>query len=298
MNILVTGGRGFIGRHLCLKLESEGNKVFSLDKKTIKEVRATNDIKEIELDISFETEVLNKLFRENHIDMIYHLSAFTSICESQKDIKLDLDNTLMTTITILRMAQKYEVKKFVFTSSSTVYGLCGDSFKEDTPDLFPISYYGASKLACEAYISSFSSLFDIQCWVLRCGNIIGRDCDHGIMYDIRKKINKGVKEITLLGDGSQEKPFLFIDDFIRGLDCIVNKAKNKYNLFLIGNNTTTLLKRLASILEEKYPDFVVKWTNGETWPGDVTKYKYDISRVMHLGWTPVYSSDEAVRLSI
>lgn len=244
-NILVTGGRGFLGRHLCKDLASKGNHVVSVDKRPVTTINSSNSVQEIVLDVSLESENLNQLFKENQFEVIYHLSAFTSIRDSQKDINIDLSNTLMTTITILKMAQRYKIKKLIFTSSSTVYGIHEFPIKEDTCHLLPISYYGASKLACEAYISSFSHLYGIQCWVARCGNIIGADCDHGIIFDIKKQIRDGNKEINLLGDGSQEKPFLHISDFIRGLDCIVKESDNMYNLFLIGNSTTTNLKKLA-----------------------------------------------------
>lgn len=297
MTVVVTGGRGFIGKHLCKSFAEKGIYVISIDKKPLPKT-ITENISEIRLDIAKDKNDLDKIFKNNKIKTIYHLAANTSIPIGQTDINIDLCDTLKTTIIMLQCAVKYNVKNFVFTSSSTVYGNCNSSFTESTCKLQPISYYGASKLSSEAFISSFCYINKIRCWVIRCSNIIGEDSEHGVIYEICNRIKNHETKITLLGDGSQEKPFLYIDDFIDGLNFIIDNTKAPYNLFILGNNTTTSLKEIGEIFMAEYPEIEIIWDKLPLWPGDVTNYSYNISKLKKLGWTPKYSSKDAISISI
>lgn len=298
MEILVTGGRGFIGKHLCRHLALKGNRIISVDKKNYKHTPHLNHINEIQLDITKDIDKLDKLFKNGKIEMIYHLASNTSIPIGQTNITVDLTDTFESTLVMLRMAVKYNVRGFVFTSSSTVYGKCDVKFSEDTSIFKPISNYGAAKLASEGFINAYCHVNNIKSWIIRCGNIIGEDSEHGVIYDLCRKIEKKEQVIYLLGDGNQEKPFLYIDDFIRGLDCIVNNATEDHCIYLLGNDSTTSLKKIAIIAENIHPHIRIMWDNLPTWNGDVTNYVYDISKIKALGWKPTYTSDEAVSLSL
>lgn len=297
MAVVVTGGRGFIGKHLCRKLAMDGLKVISIDRKPVP-LSDIDNINEIRLDIVKDKNDIDHIFKNNNIETIYHLAANTSIPIGQTDINIDLCDTFETTIIMLQCAAKYNVKNFVFTSSSTVYGMCDSFFTESSYHLQPISYYGASKLSSEAFINSFCHINKIRCWIIRCGNIIGEDSEHGVVYEICNRVKNHETKITLLGDGSQEKPFLYIDDFIEGLSFIIDNSNATYNLFLLGNDTTTSLKEIGELFMSEYPEIEIIWNNLPLWPGDVTNYSYDISKLKKLGWEPKYSSNEAICISI
>lgn len=302
MRILVTGGVGFIGGHLCRRLIKEGNEVTAVDDFSNAYIDNIQDFSEdahfkiIKCDVSdiVQTE---QIFKNTQFDIIFHLASNTSVRLSQANATIDIDKTLRTTLTILQLTAKYGVKKLVVTSSSTVYGNQVGPFSECSLTK-PISIYGASKLASEAYISAFCSKYDIQTWIIRLCNVVGEDMHHGIIGDIKKQIRQGVKTLELLGTGYQEKPFMYVDDAVDGIIYIVNHASEQYNLYLLGNEDTISVKRIAEIAAEGYQiDFSFNQAS-IAWQGDVERYKYDINKIKSLGWSPKYSSEQTIRKSI
>lgn len=300
--LLVTGGAGFIGSALCKQLLAEGQKVVVFDNLSstphgfIDELSSHKNYEMIKADVN-NPEVEEIVFKKYKFDAIYHLAANTSIPKGQDDINIDLRNTFFSTISILQLAVKYNVKKFVFTSSSTIYGLADYSFNE-VSSMHPISYYGASKLSSEAFISAFCHRYDIQSWIIRFCNVVGPTAKRGVVSDIKRQIKEGKKVIHLLGDGKQEKPFLYIDDAIDGLLYIVNNAKDKQNTYLVGNSDTITVRRIAEIaLEETKHNAFIFFDNDSTWSGDVQKYKFDVDKAKQIGWQSKYNSEEAIRKS-
>lgn len=294
--VLVTGGSGFIGSLLCERLLNKGNKVVSVDIESNQ--RLNSGLYEYyQYDVN-DIDNLEMLFRKNTFDMVYHLASNTSIPQGQTNVNIDLSNTFNTTISVLMMLQKYNVKKFVFFSSSTVYGTNTGLCTEDTSHLFPISYYGASKLASEAFVSAYCHLYNIQTWVIRPCNVVGPKC-HGIIRDIKEQLSSGCDKLCFLGDGAQEKPFIYIDDFLDGVECVVDNAKELYNVYLVGNDNTTSIKRVAEIAREINDSITgVEWRKESTWPGDVHHYNYDTRKLRQLGWSPRYSTDEAIKKAL
>lgn len=302
MTCLVTGGAGLIGSALCKRLLSEGNHVIAIDKLVWGNIGSLNEIINDDNFSFVKADVLDKplledVFENNRIDIIYHLASNTSIPQGQSNVKIDINDTLLTTISVLEMAVKYNVKQFVFTSSSTVYGNGEYIFDEQTV-MRPISFYGAAKLSSEAFISAYSSRYDIQTWIVRLCNVIGPNTTHGIIYDIKNKLKGQDEVLHLLGDGLQEKPFIYIDDAIDGIQHIVNHATEQQNAYLVGNRDTVTVKRIAEIaLEELNCSANIVFDNTPSWSGDVKKYYFNIRRVSELGWSPKYNSEIAVRKS-
>jgi UDP-glucose 4-epimerase len=300
--VLITGGTGFIGSALCNRLLAESSKVVAFDNFSgdshgyIDDIFPQKNFEMIKVDVN-NLEAEEIYFKKYKFDTIFHLAANTNIPKGQDDIEVDLRNTFLTTINILQLAVKYNVKKFVFTSSSTIYGLSDYALGESSVK-HPISYYGASKLSCEAFISAFSHRYDIQTWIIRYCNVVGPTAKRGIVSDIKKQIEERKGVIHLLGDGKQEKPFLYIDDAIDGLLYVVNHAKERLNTYLIGNSDTITVRRIAEIaLEESKSQANIFFDNAPTWPGDVQKYHYDVSKAKQLGWQSKYNSEEAIRKS-
>ena len=225
------------------------------------------------------------------------MASNTSVRLSQVNASVDIDKTLRTTLSILQLAAKYGIKRLVFTSSSTVYGNQDCSFSECSSTK-PISIYGASKLASEAYISAYCSKYDIQTWVIRLCNVVGEDMHHGIIGDINKQIRQGVKILELLGTGYQEKPFLYVEDAVDGIIYIVKHATEQYNLFQVGNEDTITVKRIAEIAAETYHIGFSFNQASIAWQGDVERYRYDINKVKALGWYPKYNSEQTIRKTI
>ena len=300
--VLVTGGAGFIGSALCGRLLSGGIRVVAFDNfygnshGYVDKLLQNQYFEMVKVDVN-NHDIVERFFRKYKFDTIYHLAANTSISRGQNDINIDIQNTFLSTISILQMAVKYKIMKFVFTSSSTIYGVSDTAFDEAS-SMYPISYYGAAKMSCEAFISAFCSRYGIKTWIIRFCNVVGPNITHGIISDIKKKIKAKQVVLHLLGNGKQEKPFLYIDDAIDGLLYVENHAQEKYNIYLIGNKDSLTVKRIAEIaLEVTHTDAQILFDNTPSWSGDVYQYKYNIKKVLELGWKPKYNSEEAIRKS-
>lgn len=305
MNILVTGGAGFIGSHLCRKLLEKGNIVVAVDnlkqgsEELIKDLLDIDSFTFIEADI-FDTVKMQSLFKHNKFDMVYHLVANTSVKNGGYSPILDIRETLSSTIEVLNYVAQYGVKKFMFASSSTVYGTMDEVMRESSAHLQPISFYGAAKLAGEAFASAFSSMYGIQMWVVRLSNVVGPDSTHGIVHDIKEKLAIDTTELHLLGDGTQAKPFIHVDDAVDGILHTIAKMNEPYNVIQVGNEQQITMRRVAEIvLEQMNLDTKIVFSDTPTtWAGDVEKYRYDVTKLRSLGWAPRWNTEEAILNSV
>ena len=166
MNILVAGGAGFIGSHLCDALIKKGNTVIVADKlimgsQNIEHLKDTDNFKFYEMELADQANV-DKLFSENNIDAVYHMAANSDIQKGGKEPAIDFNDTLLTTRALLEGMRKADVKNMFFASTSAVYGEMLDVvLNEETGGIKPVSYYGGAKLASEALISSYVSMCDM-----------------------------------------------------------------------------------------------------------------------------------------
>lgn len=304
-NILVTGGAGFIGSHLCRKLVSDGNSVVAVDNlsqgsiELIADLQKADNFTFIEADI-FDAVKMQSLFKHNQFDMVYQLVANTSVQRGGYSPMLDIRETLSSTIEVLNYVAEYGVKKFAYMSSSTVYGTMNEVMRESTAHLQPISFYGAAKLAGEAFASAFSSMYGIQMWVLRLSNVVGADATHGIVHDIKEKLQADTKELHLLGDGTQAKPFIHVEDVVDGLLYAINRLNDQYNVIQVGNEQQITMREVAEIIlkELNLDTKIIFSETATTWAGDVERYRYDVTKLRSLGWAPKWNTREAVRHSI
>lgn len=122
--------------------------------------------------------------------MVYHLAANSDIQKGSQDPTVDYDLTFNTTFNVLQCMKEFKVKKFFFASTSAIYGETSDWLKENYGPLLPVSNYGAAKLASEAFISAFSSMYNIQTWIARFPNVVGERFTHGVIYDFIHKLQK------------------------------------------------------------------------------------------------------------
>lgn len=305
MNILVTGGAGFIGSHLCRKLVENGNSVVAVDNLTLGDINLIEDLFDndnftfIEADV-FDSVKMQSLFKHNQFDMVYQLVANTRVQKGGVSPLLDIRDTLSSTLVVLNYAAQYGVKKFMYASSSTVYGTMEEVMRESTAHLQPISFYGAAKLAGEAFASAYSSMYGIQMWVIRLSNVVGADATHGIVHDIKKKLHNDKTELHLLGDGTQAKPFIHVIDAVDGILYAIRKTTELYNVIQVGNEQQITVRRVAEIVLEQMNlnTKIVFNDSPTTWAGDVEKYKYDVTRLLSLGWAPRWNTEEAIRNSV
>ena len=297
MKILVTGGAGFIGSHLVDKLV-ENNNVIVIDNLSSGKEEFVNEKAVLIKEDLLNSDKICKHFK--NIDIVYHLAANPDVKIGAENTRIHLEQNIIVTYNVLEAMRKNNIKKIVFTSSSTVYGYAPMPTPEDYGPLKPESMYGASKLACEALISSYCYTFDMQSWIFRFANIIGERSTHGVIYDFINKLKRNPKELEILGNGKQEKSYLHVKECINAMIFAVEHSDEKVNIFNIGSEDTISVTEIARIVSEKMnlnPEF--KFTGGERgWKGDVPKMLLSIDKIKNLGWRPKYNSEKAVRKTL
>ncbi len=302
--IFVTGGAGFIGSHLVDRFRKEGKEVTVYDNLvTGKEELIAHHfgkpgfsfLKEDLLDFNALKQAM-----KGH-EVVFHLGANTDIPKGNSIVDLDLKNCTVATHNVLEAMRQNGLKKIVFSSSGTVYGETPPiSLKETYGPLLPISLYGAGKLACEGLISAYCHLFDMQGWIFRFANVVGARMGHGVIFDFIHKLQRNPKELEILGDGYQEKPFFLVEDCIEGMLCAFRNSSEQFDVFNLGCNTATRVTTVAQIVADEMglKNVSFRFTGGRRgWPGDVPFTHFDLDKMKRLGWTPRYTSDEAVRIA-
>ena len=300
----ITGGAGFIGSHLVERVIGSGevtvyDNLSSGRKEFIQQHLNKNNFQFIQADL-LDFDTLNQAIA-NH-DIVFHLAANPDVRAGIANTKLDLQQGTLSTYNILEAMRLNKINKIVFASSSTVYGEAGTkAVAEDYGPLLPISLYGASKLACEGLISAFCHIFDMQAWIFRFANVVGDRASHGVIFDFINKLRQNPEELEVLGDGTQEKPYLYVSDCIDGILFGLQHSQEQVNILNLGTDSSTNVTTIANMLVEAMGLSVVKfkYTGGNRgWRGDVPQVRFDMTKMKNLGWKPGYSSDEAIRQSI
>ncbi len=303
-NIFITGGAGFIGSNLINRLINNNaitvyDNLSSGKKEYLDEYLKKNNFRLVNENL-LDFDKLKKSMKG--CNLIFHLASNPDIAKSLKNPKLDLNQGIIATFNVLEAMRKNKVKNIIYLSGSGVYGDQGaKSIPENFGPLLPISMYGASKLAGEGLISAFCHLYDIQSWIFRPANIVGKNQTHGVGFDFINKLKKDPKKLEILGDGTQSKSYLYVNDLINAIILSLKKAKNKINLFNVASNGVTTVNKIAKIVIEEMglSKVKLKYTGGKRgWKGDVPKVRLDTKKIKNLGWKPKLNSDQAIRQSI
>ncbi|BCJ92963.1 UDP-glucose 4-epimerase [Anaerocolumna cellulosilytica] len=307
MKTLVIGGAGFIGSHLNDALLKEGHKVVSVDNLSlgseinIRHLVSNSNFSFYQQDAA-DINKLSDIFEKEQPEYVFHLAANSDIQASAKNPEVEYRNTYTTTFNILSCMGKYNVKKLFFSSTSAVYGDKKDIIlDENTPNLSPISYYGAAKLGSEALISAFSYMNDFSSLVFRFPNVIGPRLTHGVIYDFIHKLQSNPSELKILGDGKQTKPYIYIADLIQAIIQFMDIDDAGVSIYNLGVEGNTCVTRIADILCEEMglTNVTYDFTGGKGgWKGDVPKFYYCLDKIHSAGWIARYTSDEAVRKTI
>ncbi len=306
-NILITGGAGFIGSHLVGKLLEEGNKVIAADNFTLGKrenvAKYADDpyFELVETDVQ-DIDALEVLMNKHKINRVYHLAANSDIQQSAKDPMIDYRNTFNTTYGVLEAMRRTNCKKLFFASTSAVYGEKTDvNLTEDTGGLAPISYYGGAKLASEAFISSYAHMNDFDVLIFRFPNVIGPNLTHGVIFDFIRKLQNDPEELTILGDGTQCKPYIYVLDLVDAIYRYSMNDRKGVEIFNIGVENATTVKEIADMVCERLglENVKYKFTGGNIgWKGDVPKFQYDLSKIKATGWKPEHDSNGSVKATL
>jgi len=289
--ILITGGAGFIGSHLVDRLIGN-NRIIVIDNLISSSLKNLNS-HELDPNFRFIKEDINNIEKISaeieNTEIVFHFAANYSVIKSTQDPLYDLNNNFTTTIQLLETMRKLDIPEVVYASSSTVYGDSKNIPTPETEKIAPISNYGASKAASEAYLSAYSELYGIKALSLRYANIFGPKSLHGVMYDFYQKLQQNSQELEILGDGTQSKSYLYIEDCIDASLMATETIKDKYSAINIGSDEKIDVKKIADYLcnAMNLSDVKYKFTGGKRgWDGDVPLMLLDISKIKSMGWKP------------
>lgn len=311
MSILITGAAGFIGCNLAKRLTHEGHLVAGVDNlsrgalQNLVAVENTPNFYFAEADCADKQGFLAAVadFHDKApITEVWHLAANSDIPAGVSDANVDLKDTFMTTFNVLEVMKTLGIKVLAFASSSAVYGDHGDQgISEVSGPLLPLSNYGAMKLASEAAISAASESFLHRAFVYRFPNVIGVPATHGVLLDFVNKLKANPNLLSVLGDGTQQKAYLHVDDLLEGMLQIRRHATEKLAVYNLGADDMGISVRhiAEAVVASVSPAAKIAYgVENRGWVGDVPKFHYCLDKLKKLGWTPKLDSTQAITRAI
>ncbi len=303
MTVLVTGGAGFIGSHLCEVLLKEGHKVLNIDSfndfynPQIKRENVSDTIKTLNEEnipennyVLYEGDIrdfnfLDKVFSSEKIEVVIHIASYAGVRPSIEKPLLYADVNINGTLNLLELCRKHNIKRFIFASSSSVYGN-NEKFPFSEADIvdFPISPYAATKKAGELLCHTYHSLYNINTACLRFFTVFGPRQRPDLAINKFTYLIMEDKEVPFYGDGTTERDYTFIEDIINGVKKSiewVSSGIGKYEVFNLGSGNSINLNRVIKTLEETLGK-KAKLKMLPMQPGDVMRTLADISKAKEI----------------
>lgn len=289
---LVTGGAGFIGSHLVDRLlAQQAARVVVLDNfdefynPQIKRANIEKHLKHpayrlVEADLR-DHKALKQLFADEVLDTIVHLGAKAGVRPSVVDPRTYQDVNIAGTMNLLDLAERNGIKRFIFGSSSSVYGPAATPpFREDAP-LAPISPYAATKAAGELLAHTYSHLYGMQIVCLRFFTVYGARQRPDLAIHKFARLIASQRPIPVYGDGSAERDFTYIDDILQGVLAAVDYDATPFEVINLGESQTITVKRMIELLEDALGQkAVIDWQPAQA--GDMPRTHADISKAQRL----------------
>lgn len=302
--ICVTGGAGFIGSHIVDRLVEWGNEVTIIDNLSSSTIEFIETLIKTKKVTFHKTDLRNKDFllaNLKGVDLVIHMAADPDVKNSVPHPVESFDINVIGTLNLLETMRRNNIPQIAFASSGgTLYGQVDEFPITERAVLHPISPYGASKAAGEMYISAYADSYGFKGVALRYANIFGPRSNHGVTYDFFNKLKDNPKKLDILGDGKQQKDYLFVSDCVNAsLLCAekLGRQKGSYDFYNIGGEGWHTVDELANCVVEAMHLSGVKfsYTGGtQGWVGDVAKMILDISKLKALGWAPNVTFKEGI----
>jgi len=303
--IFLSGGAGFIGSHLLTALlaDPEVQRIVIFDnfssgqRAYIEDYLSDTRLEVIEADLKEISAVTAAMAK---CDTVFHLAANPDIARAVTQPDIDFWEGTYLTQNVLEAMRINGVRKIVYTSGSGVYGENpAVAFAEDYGPCIPISTYGASKLACEALIAAYCHMFGLIGRAFRFANVVGPRQTHGVGYDFIRRLKAQPSRLRILGDGTQKKSYIHVDDVLAAIRVADEHAVGNYDVFNVASEDYLTVSEIANLsvkvsglspAEVKY-----EFTGGDRgWKGDVPIVRFDCSKIKALGWQARRSSSEAI----
>lgn len=306
MRAFVAGGAGFIGSHLVGHLlRGTVDRVTVFDNFTSGRERhltahrddprlavVRGDLKDLE---ALSAAIAGA-------ERVYHFASNPDIAKAMAQPDVDFWEGTYLTQNLLEAARLAGVKEFVFASGSGVYGDVGDlAVTETHAPLLPISPYGASKLACEAMIHAYTHMFGLKARVFRFANVVGGHQTHGVSYDFIRRLRQDPRRLHMLGDGTQSKSYIHVEDVVRAIQYFAARDREAYTFYHLATGDYITVREIADLVVAEMGLSGVSYSYGggaRGWKGDVPVVRFDLSKVHAAGWRATRSSREAMQASI
>ena len=293
--VLVTGGAGFIGYHLCKKLSTITDNLTIYDDLSSGKIENVNDVPSAKF-VQGDILDLKSLFGLPRQDLIYHLAAQVVVPYSMENPLIDFETNAKGTLCVLEKARKDDAK-VVFASSAAVYG---NPTVFPTPESYgfhPFSCYGLSKVVGEQYCHMYREQYGLDIVITRFANVYGLRC-HGVIHDFLDKLAKNPDKLEIIGTGRQARDFIHVSDLVEALVTVGANDQFNSETYNLGIGKTTSILELADLMLSilGLTNRTVVTTTNQSWQGDVTKIWFDISKAKkELSWTPKVSLEDSIR---
>jgi UDP-glucose 4-epimerase len=311
----IVGGAGFIGSHVVDRLlgDPHNERVTIFDNFSsgqewhYAQHAGDTRLRVVNGDVG-DLELLTRSMAEH--ELVVHLASNPDIAKAATDPTVDFYEGTLLTHHVVEAVRRSGVRTMLYASGSGVYGDLGEiEATEDHGPLLPISTYGASKLAGEALITSYCHMFDIRASAFRFGNVVGRRQTHGVGFDFVRRLLEDPTSLAILGDGSQSKSYIHVDDVVRAVLGVGAELHQRpptalpYGVYNVATGDYVTVTEIAEIAAEVVglaPGSVrFAYTGGDRgWKGDVPVVRLDTQRIQATGWRCERTTREALRVSM
>lgn len=307
---MIVGGAGFIGSHFVDRLlgSTEVERVvvydnFSSGRRWHLAAHQLDSRLEV---VSADARDLPRLVQAmNGSEVVIHLASNPDIARAVTEPTIDFDSGTLLSNCVLEGARQTGVPIILYASGSGVYGDVGDRVvDEDYAPMLPISTYGASKLAGEALLTSYAFMFGVMGRAFRFANVVGPRQTHGVGYDFIRRLLGSTTELPILGDGTQSKPYIHVDDVVTAVLLTLSAGTEPpYQVFNVATTDHLSVAEIADlavmVAGRSAGSVTYRFTGGDRgWKGDVPIVRLDSTRIRGLGWAPQRSSREAMRAAL
>lgn len=306
--VCVVGGAGFIGSHFVDRLlaDPQVTSVHVFDNFTSGRRWHLSDHEQdsrLEVITGDVTDLRALTSALDGIDTVVHLASNPDIARAMVEPAIDFEQGTALTHNVVEAMRLSGANHILYASGSGVYGDLGDlEVAEDFGPLLPISTYGASKLAGEALIASYSYMFDLRGAAFRFGNVVGPRQTHGVGFDFVRRLLTDPSQLRILGDGEQSKSYIYVTDVVEAVLAAARGGTAPFAVYNVATGDSVTVNAIASLAVEVVgagPDTKFVYTGGDRgWKGDVPVVRLDTARIRSLGWSNRLSSLEALRASL
>lgn len=300
-SVLVTGGAGFIGSHLCEALVHNGARVTVVDNLSTGTMqnlqKVAGQVGFHELDI--RQSAFGELLLAQNFDVIFHLAANAYVPPSVENPDFDFQTNLVAPFQLLETLRTSGAdSSLIVMSSAAVYGDPEIVPILETHLTAPISPYGVSKLATERYVSVFSQIYGLRAASLRLFSVYGPRQRKQIVYDFIKKVSNDPTELVILGDGTQVRDMVYVEDVVQAALVVLHNAPLTGEVYNVaaghGYSTREIAEAMVEVMGLR-PKF--NYT-GSIRPGDCEQWIAGIDRINKLGFSPRIDLKEGLRRTV